>query len=494
MTRFFIDQHGCAKNQVDGELVISRLAAMGLVQTFDPSEARIIIINSCGFIESAKKESISAVVSAKQQYPDAKILLTGCLAERYADTLSASMPEADGIFGNGDLSQIDSIVKPLMAGKRPVLVPEQKGVCCGDRTMMLSYRGSAYVKITEGCSNHCSFCAIPVIRGELRSRKAQDIISEIQVLVSNGVYEINLIGQDLAAYGTGAGDDVFSTGRFSLPEIDADGVNRGTDTPSALSLLLGKISGLKGDFIVRLLYMHPDHFNRDILPVMKKDPRLLPYFDIPFQSGDDALIRAMNRKGTAQEYERLVKDIRTALPGASLRTTFLTGFPGETDESAANTRMFLETIQSDWSGCFPYSREEDTPAYSIKGRVTQKTAKERADRLEAIQAGITKKALEARCGKEYSVLIEEIVRGNDEGLAIGRSWFQAPEVDGSFVVRYDLDDSKACDAVKPGNVVRAAAESSSDVDIDSRFTGIVWSPSKHESSLRFAPEENSAEE
>ncbi len=469
MINFFIDQHGCAKNQVDGELIISRLSAMGMKQIFDPSLADVIIVNSCGFIESAKKESIDAVISAKRNYPDAKILLTGCLAERYADSLKDSLTEADGFFGNGDISKIDTIIKPLAAGQRPVLVPEQKGVCCGDRPMILSYRGSAYVKITEGCSNCCSFCAIPLIRGKLRSRPADDIVKEIRRLTDDGVYEINLIGQDLAAYGTGESDDVFGTGRFELPRIGGSGGNCGTDKPSALSVLLGRISALKGVFVVRLLYIHPDHFNRDILPVMQRDARLLPYFDIPFQAGDDGLIRAMNRKGSAKEYERLANDIRAAFPEAALRTTFLTGFPGETDEAAGNTQEFLRTIRSDWSGCFPYSREEDTPAYTMKNRVTQKTAKERAAALEAIQSEITKERLAERCGKEYDVLVEELVKGEEEGLAIGRAWFQAPDVDGSVVIRYDLDDEVQKNAVQPGRVVRVYADSSGEVDIDAHF-------------------------
>lgn len=495
MTKFFIDQHGCAKNQVDGELIISRLSALNLNQTFNPSEADIIIINSCGFIESAKKESIDAVIAAKQNYPGAKILLTGCLAERYAGILKDSLTEADGFFGNGDLSKIGTVIPPLMKGKRPVLVPAQEGVCCGDRKMMLSYHGSAYVKITEGCSNHCTFCAIPVIRGELRSRRAEDIVNEIQQLIGEGVYEINLIGQDIAAYGTGAGDDVCGSGRFDLPRIDENGVNCGTEKASALSLLLERISAVKGDFVVRLLYIHPDHFNRDILPVMQKDKRLLPYFDIPFQTGDDELIHAMNRRGTAAGYERLVNDIRSALPDAALRTTFLTGFPGETDESAGNTKNFLKKIQSDWSGCFAYSREEDTPAYDMKKRVAQKVAKTRAAALEEIQAEITKNRLAARCGKDYDVLVEEIVKGEGEGLAIGRAWFQAPDVDGSVVIRYDPENGQELDAVRPGRVVRVHADSSGELDIDSHFISDLPVNGKlHESSLLYAPEINQEKE
>ena len=250
--------------------------------------------------------------------------------------LKDALPEADGIFGNGNISKIDEFIRSFIGGERLVETFKQEGVCCGERKVLLSYPGSAFVKITEGCSNHCSFCAIPLIRGELRSRKASDIIDEIKSLISRGIVEFNLIGQDLAAYGTGAADDVFGEGRAQLPVLEK-GINCGTKEESALARLLKMISEIPGNFIVRTLYIHPDHFNRDILPVMQKDKRLLPYFDIPFQSGDDTVIRAMNRKGSAQEYIRLVSDIRKALPDATLRTTFLAGFPGETDEQAENS-------------------------------------------------------------------------------------------------------------------------------------------------------------
>ncbi len=469
MTKFFIDQHGCAKNQVDGELIISRMLNLGMTQTFDAAEADFIIVNSCGFIESAKKESLDAVYSAKNQYPNAKILLTGCLAERYANALKDQLPEADAIFGNGNLDKIDETVKSMLKGERPVETYSQEGVCVGERRVLLSYHGSAFVKITEGCSNHCSFCAIPIIRGELRSRPAQSIINEIKDLYSRGVVEFNLIGQDLAAYGTGENDNVFGSGRMPLP-VWKDGKNIGTDSKSGLAKLLEMISALPGKFIVRPLYIHPDHFNRDILPVMQKDKRLLPYFDIPFQSGSEKIIHKMNRKGSAEEYLRLASDIRAALPDAALRTTFLTGFPGETDDEAAETVDFLQKLESDWSGCFPYSREEDTPAYSMKSRVKAKVAKARAEKLVSVQAEITKRHLAAKVGKEFDVLIEEIVEG-DEGLAIGRAWFQAPEVDGSVVVRYEKEFGNQGALVKTGRFVKVRVEASSDVDLDAVLIG-----------------------
>lgn len=458
MTKFFIDQHGCAKNQTDGELLVGYLTKRGYELTQNAGEADFIIVNSCGFIQSAKKESIDAVYSIKSSYPDAKVVLTGCLAERYAQMLFESMPELDGIFGNGDLSKIAEFMDSVQKKGREVQTYDQKGVCGGDRPVLFNFPASAFVKITEGCSNHCSFCAIPLIRGELRSRPMKEILSEIEDLVKDGIYEINLIGQDLAAYGT---------------EKDAEGCPE-------LAGLLEEISKIKGDFVVRPLYIHPDHFNANILEVMKKDERFLPYFDIPFQSGDDGIITAMNRTGSFEQYVKLVEKIRTELPGAVLRTTFLTGFPGESDKAADNTYEFLKTIKPAWSGCFPYSREEDTPAYSMKGRVSERTAKKRAERLEETQTEITAEYLKDYIGKEYKVLVEEIIELNPEvaedsteGLAIGRAWFQAPDVDGTVVIRYDLDDSKQADAVKPGNVVKVRILASTGVDLDGRYTELI---------------------
>lgn len=475
-TKFFIDQHGCAKNQVDGEILISHLTETEeWEQTFEPSEADLIIVNSCGFIESAKTECIEAVLNARKNYPKAKILLAGCLAERYAKELNESLPEADGFFGNGDLEKIIVTAREVMQDKRPVHKFEQKGVCGANRKLLLSFAGTAFVKITEGCNNRCSFCAIPVIRGELRSRPAEEIIKEIKMLVEKGVYEINLIGQDLAAYGTGGSDNVFGTGPTTLPagtpgSSDGIGVVEGE---SGLCTLLKEISKIEGTFRLRLLYIHPDHFNQDILPVIKADERFLPYFDIPFQSGDNQLILKMHRTGNHKKYSAIIETIRSFFPEAAIRTTFLAGFPGETEEQAKNTLNFLEEICPDWSGCFPYSREDDTPAYSFKNQVPAKTAARRADRLVALQEQITAQRLKARCGKDYDVLIEEVLAQSEdapeEGIAIGRAWFQAPEVDGAVVVNYDCSDPAQKEAVVSGRLVRVHINSAGTVDLKGDF-------------------------
>ena len=448
MATFFIDQHGCAKNQTDGELLSSYLEKSGFTFTDDPQKADFIIINSCGFIQSAKKESIDAVYAAKKGYPNAKIILAGCLAERYANDLYESMPELDGIFGNGDLSKITEYMKKVKAAckkqsRAKPAIYNQTGVCAGERTRFFGFKGSAFVKITEGCSNNCSFCAIPLIRGAVRSRSCQEIVQEIKSLIASGIYEINLIGQDLAAF---------------------------KDGKEGLAALLKKISKLKGNFIVRPLYIHPDHFNLDILEVFKNDKRFLPYFDIPFQSGDDEIIRAMNRSGSTRQYVELIKNIREQLPDMALRTTFLTGFPGETEKAAQNTQAFLKKIKPMWSGCFAYSREEGTPAYSFKNRVPARTAKERASTLEEIQTEFTFKQLSKYVGTEQSILIEEIITsGDDEGLALGRAWFQAPEVDGCVVVRYDADDKKQAEEIEAGKVVKVKILACTGPDLDSRL-------------------------
>lgn len=479
---FFLDQHGCAKNQVDGELIISRLVKDGMVRVDDPTKADVIIVNSCGFIESAKIECINSVMDYRSECPGAKILLAGCLAERYAknEEFSGEFKEADGFFGNGDLSLVNETVDRLLEGERTVVIPEQKGVCCGDRDVLLSFNGSAYVKITEGCNNNCSFCAIPIIRGELRSRKCSEIVEEIKNLISRGIHEINLIGQDLAAYGCGKDDDVFGTGKNWYESIYTNlrkplVVNENFSKENGKSFLLQlmeEISKIEGDFWVRLLYIHPDHFCADILEFMQKDKRFLPYFDIPFQSGSSEVIGWMNRKGSSEDYALLVKKIRDALPGACIRTTFLTGFPGETDSHAEETQKFLRTIESDWSGCFAFSPEDETAAFEMEDQVDEDVAKARAEKLQEIQTEITRERLKARVGQNYEVIVEEIIQnleGTDEGIAIGRAWFDAPEVDGNVIIRYDLDDKRATDVVVPGNIVKVRAFASSDVDIDSEL-------------------------
>ncbi|MDR1957005.1 MAG: MiaB/RimO family radical SAM methylthiotransferase, partial [Treponema sp.] len=329
--RYYLDPFGCAKNQVDAETMMGFLQEARWVSADDPAEAELIIINSCGFIESAKQESINAALEYRKTYPDKKIVLAGCLAQRYAQELSAALPEADLIFGNRDLAKItEAAAMALAGGARRTFLPEASpGVSVPGKRPLLSLPGSAYVKIAEGCDNHCSFCAIPHIRGPLKSRPLLQVTDECRELLDRGIKELCLIGQDLASYGT----DRTEAGRSELPE------------------LLEALSGLEGRFWVRLLYLHPDRFPLPLLELLRRDSRLLPYFDLPFQHGSPKILRAMNRRGTVESYLALIETIRTILPDATIRSTFLTGFPGETGQDFQVLLDFQAQARLDWVGC-----------------------------------------------------------------------------------------------------------------------------------------------
>ena len=391
-TRYFIDPFGCVKNQVDAENMMAHLNSTGWENVSDAEQADVIIVNSCGFIESAKKESIAAVLEWRKLYPNKKILLAGCLAKRYGKELAEILPEAE----------VTDTVSVTGTGKRP----------------LLSMPGSAYVKISDGCNNNCSFCAIPLIRGSLVCRTIPDIIDECRTLLNRGIKELCIIGQDIGAY---------------------------TEKKKGLMELLKSISALEGNFWVRLLYIHPDHFPLEILDLMERDKRILPYFDIPFQHASTKILAAMNRRGNAKRYLELIKTIRAQLPDAIIRSTFLLGFPGETDEDFTELLDFQKKAKLDWLGCFAYSREEGTAAYAMKGRVAGKTAKMRKQTIEEQQVSITEKSMDRFTGKTLDVLIEEQI----DNFWLGRLYCQAPEIDGAAVII-----SSEGKNVKPGDLTK----------------------------------------
>jgi len=401
-TRYFIDPFGCVKNQVDAENMMARLNSSGWENVPEAEHADVIIVNSCGFIESAKQESINAVIEWRKLFPRKKIILAGCLSQRYAKELPQILPEADEFIGVNELVNNSP-------GERP----------------LLSLPGSAYVKISEGCSNNCSYCAIPLIRGSLVCRTIPDIVSECSALLERGINELCIVGQDIGAY-----DD--------LPE------------------LLQAISRLKGNFWVRLLYIHPDHFPLQILDIIEQDPRFLPYFDIPFQHASAKILTAMNRKGNAEKYLELLQTIRSKLPNAVLRSTFLLGFPGETEEDFAALLDFQEKAALDWAGCFTYSREEGTAAFSMKGRVPEKTAAMRKQILEERQIPITEKNIERFTGQTMDVLIEEQI---DE-FYLGRLYCQAPDIDGAAVI---ISEQKN---LQPGTFTKCKVTARRGIDLE----------------------------
>ena len=433
----YIENLGCAKNQVDAEILSCSLEKDGWSLTDDAQKADLILVNTCGFIESAREESINTFFELRELNPKARIIVSGCLAQRYGQELSDQLPEADGIFGNRDLKQINGFVENLSPKSR-LLVPEYPDPDSEiyDRKELFGYPGSAYLKISEGCNHRCGFCAIPLIRGGLRSRSMDSILDEARTLVARGVREINLIAQDLAAYGTDQG------GKSRFPE------------------LLQKITDIPGDFRVRMLYIHPDAFPFEILDMIRTNPKIIPYFDIPIQHASPALLRPMKRMGDAQVYTDLVSRIRSALPECVIRTTIMLGFPGETDADFDMVYDFVKTNRFNWMGSFVYSREEGTYAWDLTDEKTHealsKVAARRQKKLEKLQEKITSEHLQEFVGREYDVLIEELIEGED--LAIGRIWAQAPEVDGLTVVMGR--------GMEPGKVYRCGITKVNGVDLE----------------------------
>ena len=417
--RYFLDPFGCVKNQVDSENMMARLDKAGWENTSEAELADLIIVNSCGFIESAKQESINAVLGWRKIYPEKKILLAGCLAQRYAKELPEILPEADGFLGIGDPAQIAQTAFDIVNGaKTAKLKPASASPLQAGERPLLSLPGSAYVKISEGCNNRCSFCAIPLIRGGLVSRTIPDILDECRALLNRGIVELNIIGQDIGSFGTETASAAVQTAA-KLPE------------------LLNALSSLEGHFWVRLLYIHPDHFPLQILDIMEKDARFLPYFDIPFQHASGKILAAMNRRGTTEKYLELLETIRGRLPRAVIRSTFLLGFPGETEEDFQALLDFQEKAKLDWLGCFTYSREEGTTAYSMKGRVSAKTQAARKQAIEERQIPITEKNMERFIGQTFEVLVEERIDSaaeDGEIFWLGRLYCQAPDIDGAAVI------------------------------------------------------------
>jgi len=443
-----VESLGCAKNQVDSERMIAALEGAGW-SLAAPEEADVLIVNTCGFISSAKKESIETSLELKQRHPGKKVIMVGCLTERYGRELAGELPEIDGFLGNRDPARILELVEPGDDGKGPAAHRTETRPAAAEvppprvyeRIHLLSYPGSAYVKVAEGCANRCTYCAIPLIRGDLASRGTAEIVEESRRLLDRGTRELILIAQDLGSYGKDLG-------------AGADG------RPARLPELLEELARLSGDFWVRLLYIHPDHFPGEILDFMAADPRFLPYFDLPFQHASPRILRAMGRRPDAQENARLVSRIREKLPGAVIRTTFLLGFPGETDEDFNQLVAFQEEARPDWMGCFMYSREEDTPAYSMKGRVRAAAAAARKAEVERRQVAITARSLDAAVGRTLDVLIEERIEG--EEMSLGRAYLHAPDVDGLVVVRR---------ALSPGSRVPVLIERRNGVDLEGSVRG-----------------------
>lgn len=431
---FYVENLGCFRNQVDAEYIIASMEASGYTLLQEPDEASAIVVNSCGFIESAKEESINTFFELRQNHPDAKIILAGCLAQRYGKDLGEMLPEADAIFGNRAPELLPKIMPQIEKGEKVSYFPSEL-TTAPRREKFLTHEKSVFVKIAEGCIHHCTFCVIPKIRGGLASRPFDDVVAEVNQLLDQGFFEINLIAQDLASFGRDRGE-------------------------SELIPLLKKLLERPGKFWIRPFYIHPDTFPEELIELCQKDSRLLPYFDLPFQHANQRVLKTMARYGSSEIYLGLINRIRTALPHAVIRSTFLVGFPGESRTDYEELLKFQADAQIDWMGVFTYSREEDTSSFRLQTDAGFEKSKAEANKrkvvLERRQSEITAKRLDRWVGQKVEVLVEEAVK--ETGLYLGRSYIQASEVDGLIVLHGEN--------LKPGDVVLAEIRKRNGVDLE----------------------------
>ena len=391
---------GCAKNLVDAELLMKQLEANQFRLVFDPADTKGIdtaIINTCGFINDAKQESIDTIlqfVQAKKDNQIEHVYVMGCLSERYRDKLQCEIPEVDAFFGVNDLEKIIGHIggtfKKQLLGERKITTPSHY----------------AYVKIAEGCDRKCSFCAIPMIRGSHISRPIEDIVGEVTHLVASGVKEINIIAQDTTYYGL----DLYK--KRLLPEL--------LDT-------LANIDGLEW---IRLHYTYPDGFPPDLLKVIKMHGNICNYVDIPLQHISDRILKSMHRGLDGAKTRKLVDSVRKAIPGVAIRTTFITGYPGETRKEFEELRNFIEETRFDRLGVFAYSHEEDTAAFHLKDNVPAKLKQQRTEELMSIQEEISLALNREKVGNTMKVLVDRL----EGDYYIGRTEYDSPEVDNEVLI------------------------------------------------------------
>ena len=404
---------GCPKNQVDADVFCHALIKDGHTTVADPAEADIIIINTCGFIESAKAEAIENILMAcqyKQQNPDLKVVVTGCLAERYKQQIVQEIPEVDAVVGIGSNAALPAIVRRLCAagaGQIESYGPKTDMQLGGARVISTP-RHYAYLKIAEGCNNRCHYCAIPLIRGPLRSREIKDCVAEARWLAGEGVKELILVAQDPTAYGEDWGK------------------------PGAVCQLLDELQAIDGIRWIRVLYAYPERITDEFIDALVRNTKVVPYLDLPIQHCDDAVLKAMNRRGGRKEIEDAIHRLRKAIPGITLRTTLIAGFPGETEEQYAELCDFVKTVKFDRLGCFAYSAEENTVAARMDGQIEQEVKDKRAELVMQIQTGIMAQKQAEKVGQTVHVLCDGIDEEN--GLYLCRTTGDAPEVDGCVCV------------------------------------------------------------
>ncbi|MBP1991266.1 30S ribosomal protein S12 methylthiotransferase RimO [Paenibacillus eucommiae] len=408
---------GCEKNMVDSEIMSGLIHGRGFQLVDNKEDATVIIVNTCGFIDAAKEESVNTILDMADLKQTAKLkalIVSGCLTQRYKKQLMEEMPEIDGIVGTGDFDKINHIVDEALRGRKPILVGNPAFNYDQELPRLVTTpRYTAYVKIAEGCDNACTFCSIPIMRGAFRSRSMESIIGEVQQLASQGVKEISLIAQDSTNYGT----DLYE--EFMLPT------------------LLNKVTEVPGIEWVRLHYAYPGFFTDELIATIAANPKICKYIDMPLQHSEDSILRRMRRPGRQKDTRELLRKIRENIPNVALRTSIIVGFPGETDEDFENLKQFVHEMQFDRLGVFSYSKEDNTPAARLPDQVPEEVKEHRANTLMEIQRQISNLRGGNRIGQEIDVLIERYDGRSD--VYIGRSQYDAPEIDGEvFVSNADL--------------------------------------------------------
>jgi ribosomal protein S12 methylthiotransferase len=396
---------GCSKNQVDSEKVTAMLDGAGYRTAPSAGEADVVMVNTCAFIEAARQESIETILElADEKRDDARLVVLGCMAQRYETELAEALPEADAVIGLDRYSELVDRIDELTAWQpiriRPARTSHMDILYQVKRpTPATPY---AYVKVAEGCDKPCTFCAIPLIRGRQRSRQPTNIREEVVSLTAAGVREIVLVAQDLASYGRDIG------------------------TPGGLIDLIRLLSDVEGLRRLRLLYLYPKEIRTELIEEMASNRVVAPYFDLSLQHAEESLLRAMRRPGSGERHLELIAAIRSAAPHAALRSSFIVGFPGETDENVETLAGFLEQAGLDWAGFFPYSPEPGTPAELLPGRVDPDLVLERLRYLQRTQDALTERANHAQLGRIHDVLIDQV----EDGVPVGRTYREAPEIEG----------------------------------------------------------------